>query len=162
MHGLLHYSLTYFCAITLATRYILVASDKANHNCENNLYSVSPSSMVDWYWNTTLQLLQQSHCDYCHDTILGWNQIWTAAACRAQHNYTASCVPLETTYKSIPLYWYESVGFKTFSSISWYIPIYSTPYYTALMVGLGNISILSPPCNIRACNISITNIFTFQ
>ena len=29
-------------------------------------------------------------------------------------------------------------------------------------VELGKISILSSPCNIRACNINIANIFTFQ
>ena len=27
------------------------------------------------------------------------------------------------------------------------------------MIGLGNISILSPLCNIRACNINVANIF---
>ena len=34
--------------------------------------------------------------------------------------------------------------------------------WTFTKVGLGNISILSPPCNIRARNISIANIFMFR
>ena len=33
---------------------------------------------------------------------------------------------------------------------------------TVYHVGLGNIAILSPLCNIRVCNINIANIFTCQ
>ena len=31
-----------------------------------------------------------------------------------------------------------------------------------LLIGLGNIAILLPLCNIRVCNINIANIFTYQ
>ena len=30
------------------------------------------------------------------------------------------------------------------------------------MIGLGNISILSPPCNVRIRDVNIANIFIFQ
>ena len=45
--------------------------------------------------NTALQLLQQSHCDYCHDIALEYFTIIN----RAQHHYI--CLPLETAIASL-------------------------------------------------------------
>ena len=47
--------------------------------------------------NITLQLLQQSHCDYCHNIALEHFNIIN----RAQHHYT--CVPLENEIASLSI-----------------------------------------------------------
>ena len=56
--------------------------------------------------NTTLRLLQQNHCDYCHDIALEYFTIKTSA----QHHCT--CVPLETAIVSL------SIGVNLWVSIA--------------------------------------------
>ena len=55
--------------------------------------------------NITLRLLQQNHCDYCHDTALEHFTIIN----RARHHDT--CVPLDTAKASI------SIGMNLWVSI---------------------------------------------
>ena len=70
--------------------------------------------------NTTLRLLQQGHCDYCHDIALEYFTI----IYRVQHHYT--CVPLETAiaFLSIGMNLWVSivvVGTNLFSTLYWSI-----------------------------------------
>ena len=81
--------------------------------------------------NTTLQLLQQSHCNYCHNTAIN----------RAQHHYT--CVPLESATASFSIgmnQWVSIVVVSTYlidtlhcsimMCITWQ---YSATYYIMLL-----------------------------
>ena len=72
--------------------------------------------------NTTLRLLQQSCCNYCHDITLKYFTIID----RAQHQASSYMCAIRN-YNSIPLYWYESVGFN---SSCWYK--FKFVHYTAV------------------------------
>ena len=57
--------------------------------------------------NSELQLLQQRHCDYCHDIALEYFTI------KSEEKHHRTCIPLETTK-----FWYENLLYSCVSIVA--------------------------------------------
>ena len=73
--------------------------------------------------------------------------------------YYISCCWQVHDFHLVSLLYISAVDPYSLLYLLMYLLIY---HYCSSTSKVGHNSILSPPCNIRACNINIANIFTFQ